>query len=57
MRVLEMAFDFDLASIRPGWLVLGAGVVVVAVDLVRARFGRRRAKTGRRASASTNPAA
>ena len=28
--------------IRPGWLVLGAGLIVVAVDLVRARFGRRR---------------
>ena len=28
--------------IRPGWLVLGAGLIVVAVDLVRARFGKRR---------------
>jgi sulfoxide reductase heme-binding subunit YedZ len=42
-RVLGTAFDFDdLSSIRPGWLVLGAGLIVVAVDLVRARFGRRR---------------
>jgi sulfoxide reductase heme-binding subunit YedZ len=40
-RVLQFAFDFDdLTMIRPGWLVLGAGVIVVAVDLVRARFGR-----------------
>jgi sulfoxide reductase heme-binding subunit YedZ len=43
LRVLQTAFDFDdLSSIRPGWLVLGAGLVVVAVDLVRARFGARR---------------
>ncbi len=42
-RVLATAFDFDdLTMIRPGWLVLGAGLIVVAVDLVRARFGRRR---------------
>jgi sulfoxide reductase heme-binding subunit YedZ len=43
-RVLGTAFDFDdLSSIRPGWLVLGVGLFVVAVDLARARFGRRRA--------------
>jgi sulfoxide reductase heme-binding subunit YedZ len=43
LRVLESAFDFDdLSMIRPGWLVLGAGLIVVAVDLVRARFGKRR---------------
>jgi hypothetical protein len=42
-RVLQSAFDFDdLTAIRPGWLVLGAGLTVVAVDLARARFGRRR---------------
>jgi sulfoxide reductase heme-binding subunit YedZ len=42
-RVLQSAFDFDdLAMIRPGWLVLGAGLIVVAIDLVRARFGKRR---------------
>jgi sulfoxide reductase heme-binding subunit YedZ len=45
LRVLDSAFDFDdLASVRPGWLVLGAGLIVVAVDLVRARFGPRRNK-------------
>jgi sulfoxide reductase heme-binding subunit YedZ len=46
MRVLQSAFDIDfsdLSSLRPGWLVLGAGLIVVAVDLVRARFGKRRA--------------
>ena len=42
-RVLENAFDFDdLDSIRPGWLVLGAGLIVVGLDLVRQRFGSRR---------------
>jgi sulfoxide reductase heme-binding subunit YedZ len=50
LRVLGTAFDFDdLSSIRPGWLVLGAGLIVVAVDLVRARLGPRRG----RASAAT----
>jgi sulfoxide reductase heme-binding subunit YedZ len=42
LRVLETAFDFDFYSIRPGWLVLGAGFVVVAVDLVRSRFAKPR---------------
>ncbi len=42
LRVLQTALDFDdLTLIRPGWLVLGAGLIVVAVDFVRARFGRR----------------
>jgi len=45
LRVLGTAFDFDdLTSIRPGWLVLGAGLIVVAIDLVRARFGPRRGR-------------
>jgi hypothetical protein len=43
-RVLGAAFDFDdLSMIRPGWLVFGGGLIVVALDLVRARFGQRRA--------------
>jgi len=37
LMVLASAFDFDLA-IRPGWTVLAAGLVVVAVDLVRSRW-------------------
>jgi sulfoxide reductase heme-binding subunit YedZ len=42
-RVLQSALDFDdLTMIRPGWLVLGAGLIVVGVHVVRARFGRRR---------------
>lgn len=43
LKILGMAFEFyDLESIRPGWWVLGAGLVVVAVDTVRARFGKHR---------------
>ncbi len=45
LRVLGTAFDFDdLTSIRPGWLVLGAGLIVVAIDVVRVRFGPRRGR-------------
>jgi sulfoxide reductase heme-binding subunit YedZ len=43
LRVLGTALDFDdLSMIRPGWLVLGAGLIVVALDLVRQRFGPQR---------------
>ena len=36
LRVLQSAFDFD--TIRPGWLVLGAGLIVVALGFVCARY-------------------
>jgi sulfoxide reductase heme-binding subunit YedZ len=36
MTVLATVFDFSLA-IRPGWYVLGAGLVVCLLDLVRSR--------------------
>jgi methionine sulfoxide reductase heme-binding subunit len=36
--VLQSAFEFDIDMIRPGWLVLGAGLCVVVLDFVRARF-------------------
>ncbi len=42
LRVLGVAFDFD-AGIRPGWQVLGAGLIVVVIDLVRARWNSRSA--------------
>ena len=35
--VLQTAFDFDLDTIRPGWLVVAAGLVVVLLDLIRVR--------------------
>jgi hypothetical protein len=40
LRVLQSAFDFDL--IRPGWLVLGAVLIVVALDFACARFAKQR---------------
>ena len=43
MRVLDAAFDFS-AGIRPGWQVLAAGLVVVAVNFIRARRSGVRAR-------------
>jgi sulfoxide reductase heme-binding subunit YedZ len=40
-RVLQSAFDFAY-DIRPGWYVLAAGLVVVAIDIVRSRFAESR---------------
>jgi sulfoxide reductase heme-binding subunit YedZ len=40
LRVLAVDFDFN-AGIRPGWEVLAAGLCVVALDMVRSRWGRR----------------
>jgi sulfoxide reductase heme-binding subunit YedZ len=45
LSVLKDSFDIDfemLDSLRPGWYVLGAGLIVVLVDLVRARFAKPR---------------
>lgn len=42
-RVLSTAFDFE-AGIRPGWQVLAAGLAVVALDFVRARWNSRAAR-------------
>jgi sulfoxide reductase heme-binding subunit YedZ len=43
LRVLAVDVDFK-AGIRPGWQVLGASLAVVALDLVRARWGRRQTR-------------
>jgi sulfoxide reductase heme-binding subunit YedZ len=40
LRVLAVDVDFN-AGIRPGWQVLAASLAVVALDFVRARWGRR----------------
>jgi len=42
--VLQMAFDVDLENfdIRPGWLVLAAGLCMVILDIVRARLRKPR---------------
>jgi methionine sulfoxide reductase heme-binding subunit len=44
--VLQMAFYFDLETfdIRPGWLVLAAGLAVVVLDMVRSRLRKPRAR-------------
>ncbi len=44
MRVFDTVFDFDV-GIRPGWQVLAAGLAVVLLDLVRARWNRRAVRT------------
>jgi sulfoxide reductase heme-binding subunit YedZ len=44
LRVLDTAFDFD-AGIRPGWQVLGAGLAVVVLDAIRARWNGRAKRT------------
>jgi len=43
MRVLGVAFNVD-AGLRPGWQVLGAGLAVVLLDVVRARWNGRRSR-------------
>jgi len=55
--VLEMAFDFDPYSIRPGWAVLAAGLTVAVVDWVRARFAKPRRTPAKPASAKPVQAA
>jgi methionine sulfoxide reductase heme-binding subunit len=38
LRVLQTSLEFDFEMIRPGWLALGAGLCVVALDFTRKRF-------------------
>jgi sulfoxide reductase heme-binding subunit YedZ len=44
LRVLEVAFNFH-AGIRPGWQVLAAGLAVVVLNGVRARWKSRTARS------------
>jgi methionine sulfoxide reductase heme-binding subunit len=44
LRVLSVAFDLD-AGIRPGWEVLAAGLAVVVLDFMCARWNSRAART------------
>jgi sulfoxide reductase heme-binding subunit YedZ len=46
LMVLGMAFDFDLDTIRPGWLVLGAALGVIVLGLVRTWWRKPRARAG-----------
>jgi sulfoxide reductase heme-binding subunit YedZ len=51
LRVLQTSFDFDFDMIRPGWLVLGAGLCVTVLAFARARLAK-----PRRAARSAPPA-
>jgi sulfoxide reductase heme-binding subunit YedZ len=47
LRVLGTAFEFDdLSMIRPGWFVLGAGLLVTAIDFVWSRTAPRHRQAG-----------
>jgi methionine sulfoxide reductase heme-binding subunit len=56
--VLQMAFDvyLDTFDIRPGWLVLAAGLVVVVLDMVRSRLRKPRARAPVAAKPMREPA-
>ena len=53
LLVLQSTLEFDLDVVRPGWLVLGAGLCVVVLDLVRSW---RRKPRPRRPIATSTPA-
>jgi sulfoxide reductase heme-binding subunit YedZ len=58
LAVLQTAFDFDLDNldmVRPGWYVLAAGLVLVVVDLVCARWRSRRPRKPAPARPPTEP--
>jgi sulfoxide reductase heme-binding subunit YedZ len=45
LLVLQSAFEFDLETVRPGWLVLGAGLCAVLLQLVQAWRQKKPART------------
>jgi sulfoxide reductase heme-binding subunit YedZ len=58
MMVLQTAFDFDLDNLdmlRPGWYVLAAGLAMVLLDLVCARWRARRPRNPAPARAPAAP--
>jgi sulfoxide reductase heme-binding subunit YedZ len=54
--VLQSSFEFDFDMIRPGWLVLGAGLCVVALAAARALW-RKPQRSGRLSPAHGNSTA
>jgi sulfoxide reductase heme-binding subunit YedZ len=58
LMVLEMAFYFDLPTfdVRPGWLVMVAGLCVVVLDIVRARMRKPRGRATVAAKTVREPA-
>jgi sulfoxide reductase heme-binding subunit YedZ len=59
LRVLQTSFEFDFDMIRPGWLVLSAGLCVSVLDFVRARLAKphRAARQSQPTLATGKPAA
>jgi sulfoxide reductase heme-binding subunit YedZ len=58
LMVLQTAFDIDLDNldmVRPGWYVLAAGLAVVVLDLVCARWRTRRPRKPAPARAPAEP--
>jgi sulfoxide reductase heme-binding subunit YedZ len=58
LMVLQTAFDFDLDNLdmlRPGWYVLAAGLCVVAIDVVCARWRQRKPRPRAPAMAPVKP--
>src|SRR5258708_2222242 len=58
LTVLQTAFDFDLDNldmVRPGWYVLAAGLGVVIIDIVCARWRTRRPRKPAPARAPVAP--
>jgi len=59
LMVLQTAFDFDLDNLdmlRPGWYVLAAGLGMVVIDILCARFRTRRPRKPAPATAPAAPA-
>ena len=54
LRVLQTALDFNIA-IRPGWVVLGAGLAVVLLDIGRLWWGRAFPAQGKTSRARARP--
>ena len=59
LRVLQTSLTPDLDMIGPGWLVFGAGLCVVLLDFLRARFAkpRRPVRAARTTLAAGKPTA
>jgi sulfoxide reductase heme-binding subunit YedZ len=55
LAVLQMAFDFDLDAIRPGWLVLGAGLCMVALGVGRSWWRKPRSRAGTPTTTRSKP--
>src|SRR5262245_44418027 len=56
LAVLESVFDFELDMIRPGWLVLGAGLCVVLLELIRAWWRKPKPRQAGGAGGKVTPA-